>query len=279
MSEGSGMDEVKLVKAEMWDYLSGFDKYNKEIPFYVKNPFTNKQKQELRNIINDAKNNRDLATLMRKDLGGQEEAYSYDRFDPRIITHMSRMIVEFKCPEDSEEIMNSHILPIYKEPLKLAHYSYLDYNPKYGNGKYLPSLPPHIDGANTILTFNYCLDTNIDWDIYVDNKRYELKKDEALVFSAINQVHWRPKREWKDGDFCEILTFDYSPLDDWRFTGLQDPMDYRFYPDFVEKYQEDLATKKEYVEAWNLYNELGLELGMDMYTHGKWYDGTATDNN
>lgn len=269
----SMVDEVIPPQSKMWDYLSGFDKYNLPVPFYVKQPFNDRQVADLRKIIDDAKANREWGSLKAPVSGDKEERYSLDRFDPRVIDHMSRVIIEFECTQEAEDIMNSHVLPVYKEPIKLGHYSYLDYNPKYGGGKYLPSLPPHIDGANTLVTFNYCLDTNIDWDIYVDNVRYELKKGDALVFSAINQVHWRPKRKWKDGEFCEILTFDYSPLDDWRFTGESNPLDYRFYPEFVDKYQQDLHTKKPYTDSWNLYNKLGLEIGISEDEHGAWADG------
>jgi hypothetical protein len=263
----------------MHDYLAGFEKFNSTIPFYVEKPFTDKQVEDLKQIINDAKNNRPLASLPVK--GEKEEYMSMDRFDPRIMTHMSRMVIEFQCTKEAEEVMDSYVLPIYKENIKLGHYSYLDYNMKYGNGEYYPSLPPHIDAANTLVTFNYCLDTNIDWDIYVDNKPYSLKAGDALVFSAINQVHWRPKREWQEGEFCEILTFDYTLPDDWRFLDERDPLDSRepANEERIKNYFEDLDTRKEYTDAWDLYNKLGLENGINENTHGKIKNGTATNNN
>jgi len=257
----------------MHDYLSGFDKFNVDIPFYVEKPFTDQQVADLRKIVEDSRNNRPLASMPAA--GDKEEFMSMDRFDPRIMTHMSRMVIEFECTKEAEEVMNSYVLPAYKEPIKLAHYSYLDYNMKYGENRYFPSLPPHIDSANTLVTFNYCLDTNIDWEIYVDNKAYDLKAGDALVFSAINQVHWRPKREWREGDFCEILTFDYSPLDDWRFQANgMDPLDPRFHQDRINEYMADLKTRSEFIEAWNLYNELGLQIGINEHNHGKIKNGT-----
>lgn len=260
----------------MHDYLTGFDKFNLPVPFYVEKPFNEKQVNELRSIIENAKKERPLASIPAATAG--EEYMSMDRFDPRIMTHMSRMVIEFQCTQEAEDIMNSYVLPVYKEPIKLGHYSYLDYNMKYGNGKYFPSLPPHIDAANTLVTFNYCLDTNIDWEIYVDNKAYDLKAGDALVFSAINQVHWRPKREWQEGDFCEILTFDYSPLDDWRFTTNEDPLDPRFHQDRIDAHMKDLTTRKEFIDAWNLYNKLGLEIGINEDIHGKIKNGTTNNN-
>jgi hypothetical protein len=261
----------------MYDYLSGLEKYNVKIPFYIKNPFGEKELESLKSLIYEAKNNRPLASEVF--IGEQKEYVSDDRFDPRVMAYMSRMSLEFQCPEEIEKLMDEYVYPVYKEKIKLAHYLYLDYNIKYGEEEYFPCLPPHIDAANTLVTFNYCLDTNIDWDLYIDNVRYELKAGDAIVFSAVNQVHWRPKREWKEGDFCEILSFDYSTLDDWRFTGEKDPLDIRYYQERSDAYMESLYTIKEYTDAWDLYNSLGDELGIDDATHGKWYDGTATDNN
>jgi hypothetical protein len=272
------MRKTKMTKIKgMHDYLTGFDKFNFPVPFYVEKPFDQKQIEDLRLIIDGAKENRPLASIPAEI--DKEEYMSMDRFDPRIMTHMSRMVIEFECTKEAEDIMDSYVLPVYKEPIKLGHYSYLDYNMKYGEGKYFPSLPPHIDAANTLVTFNYCLDTNIEWDVYVDNIPYALKAGDALVFSAVNQVHWRPKREWQEGDFCEILTFDYSPLDDWRFIDGDDPLDPRFHSDRIQKHMKDLTTRTEFTSAWTLYNDLGLQIGIDENTHGKIKNGAATNNN
>jgi hypothetical protein len=128
--------------------------------------------------------------------------------------------------------------------------------------------------------FNYCLDTNIDWDIYVDNKPYSLKAGDALIFSAVNQVHWRPKREWKEGDFCKIVSFDYSPSDDWRFQkdGV-DPLDARYFADRIKAYFSDLGTRKEFADAWNMYHNLGLKIGIHENVNGKIKNGTTANNN
>ncbi len=276
MKFGKGRQTMSKIDG-MHPYLEGLEKFNVDIPLYVKNPFTSNHIQEIRDVINTAKNTRPLASIPRP--GDQEDFFSLDRFDPRITKHMSRMVIEFKCPENVEKAMDSYVFPIYKENIKLGHYSYLDYNPKYGDKKYFPSLPPHIDAANTLVTFNYCLDTNIEWDLYIDNKPYSLAAGDAIIFSAINQVHWRPKREWSEGDFCEILSFDYSPLDDWRFTNESYPLDETLYPERVKAYMEDLDTRKEYIDAWELYTNLGLKINLDQNTHGKIKNGTTANNN
>jgi hypothetical protein len=238
----------------MHKYLTGFERYNKALPIYVERPFSISEVQELRDAI-DTIRSRPLASEV---LPGDKEEFtsSVSRLDPRIMTHMSRMIIEFNCPDSIETIMDSYCKPIHKDEIKLAHYSYIDYNLKYGDGRYEPSLPPHIDSNENLVTFNYQLDGNIDWEIYIDNQPYDLKTGDAIIFSAVNQVHWRPRREWKEGDFLEIVTFDYSPPTDWAFTGEDDPIDPIKYPERLKAYLEDLSTKKQYQDAWNMYNRL-----------------------
>lgn len=243
-----------MTVAPMHKYLTGFERYNKALPIYVERPFSISEVQELRDAI-DTIRSRPLASEV---LPGDKEEFtsSVSRLDPRIMTHMSRMIIEFNCPDSIETIMDSYCKPIHKDEIKLAHYSYIDYNLKYGDGRYEPSLPPHIDSNENLVTFNYQLDGNIDWEIYIDNQPYDLKTGDAIIFSAVNQVHWRPRREWKEGDFLEIVTFDYSPPTDWAFTGEDDPIDPIKYPERLKAYLEDLSTKKQYQDAWNMYNRL-----------------------
>ena len=49
----STMRLSKMSKPEgMHDYLAGFEKFNSTIPFYVEKPFTDKQVEDLKKIIN-----------------------------------------------------------------------------------------------------------------------------------------------------------------------------------------------------------------------------------
>jgi hypothetical protein len=41
-------------------------------------------------------------------------------------------------------------------------------------------------------------------------KPYNIFPNQALIFSAINQIHWRPKIDLRPGEFCDIITFSYS---------------------------------------------------------------------
>lgn len=251
--------------APMWTYLNSMEKYTETLPIYVESPFSQDQIDSLNKIIDDK-----LAVNPDYYLvpGGQEEYRGANWHDPKKVVHMSREMVEFDAPADLELTMDKYVKHLYSEEIKLCHYSYIDYDLRHGEGRFAPSLPPHIDNTETLVTFNYMLDGNIDWDIYIDGKPYSLKVGDAILFSAINQVHFRPKRTWKPGEFVKILTFDYSPLTDWRFTGEQYPLDALKFQDTVKQYLEDLRQHPKLQEAWNLYNDLGLKDGISVDNHG-----------
>ena len=256
----------KFTAPGMWDYLSeDTSKYTEDIPIYVTKPFSDDQIASLESIFKTL-----LAVEPDYYLlpGGQEEYRGKNWYDPKRVTHMSREMVEFEAPADIEAIMDSYVKKLYTEEIKLCHYSYIDYDPRHGEGIYAPSLPPHIDNTNTTLTFNYMLDGNIDWEIYVDEKPYSLKKGDALIFSAINQPHFRPKRKWKKGEFVKIITFDYSPLDDWRFLKADYPLDPVKFQDRVQEYLATISEHPKLQASWMLYNLLGLDKNIPTEIHG-----------
>lgn len=75
------------------------------------------------------------------------------------------------------------------------------YTPDFG---YKPKLYPHYDHHVTDgqrVTMSIQIDSNIDWDIIVENKKYKCNKNEGLVFSGTQQIHWRDNIEFKKGDY------------------------------------------------------------------------------
>lgn len=248
--------------APMHKYLTGFDNYHLELPIYVEKPFSEKQVEKLVELINAGKARNSQDRLVP---GGQEQYNGMHRLDPKKIVHMSRLMLEFECPKDIEETMDGYCKPIYKDEIKLCHYNYIDYNIKYGDGRYAPALPPHLDADENLVTFNYMLDGNIDdWEVWVADKPYNLKKGDAIIFSAVNQVHWRPKRKWSEGEFVEIISFDYCPPTNYRFTGQENPIDLFKYPEARQAYINESKERPEFMVAWNIYNSMGLEAGISV---------------
>lgn len=252
-----------LGPAPMHKWLTGFDRYNKELPFYIEKPFNDEEVELLRSAIYQHKKRSSEANYVKVP-GEHEQFNSGDsRFDPKKIIHMSRELIEFECPPEIEAIMDSYAKPIHKDPIRLTHYNYIEYDLIHGDGRYAPSLPPHLDADENLVTFNYCLSSNVEgWDVWVDDKPYDLKPGDALVFSAVNQVHWRPKRYWKPGEKVEIVSFDYCPVTNYRWTGHDNPIDPFLYPEAREAYGEEVDAHPANKAAWKIYNEMGNEIGI-----------------
>jgi hypothetical protein len=248
--------------APMHKFLTGFAEYNKKLPIYIEKPFSDNQVARLREVI-EINRNRMNAAKYAAVPGMHEEYDGEHRFDPKIITHMSRLMIEFDCPKDIEETMDSYCKPIHKKDIRLTHYNYIDYNMKYGEGRNAPSLPPHLDADENLVTFNYQIGGNVDdWQLWVDDTPYDLKNGDAIIFSAVNQVHWRSKRKWRPGEYVEIVSFDYCPITNYRWTGQDNPLDPHLFPEIREKYSRDLNDRPEFIKAWTIYHELGLKDGI-----------------
>lgn len=94
---------------------------------------------------------------------------------------------------------------------------------------------PHLDHPNAMYTFDYCIDQDEVWPIYVSRpvewpdaaftrafdpaalkadpamafRQHDLRPNRALIFNGSSQWHYRePKRS---GQFCNLLFFHYFP--------------------------------------------------------------------
>jgi hypothetical protein len=92
--------------------------------------------------------------------------------------------------------------------------TFAEYNLKYGS----PKLPTHFDGDWNDLIINYQLSSNTSWDIGVDLDVYDMKDNSALIFHPNKNVHWRPEKLFKDGEFIQMIFF--------RFYNLKNISDY-----------------------------------------------------
>lgn len=76
-------------------------------------------------------------------------------------------------------------------------------------------LTPHRDETfrEPRLTVDIQIKSNIDWLISVEGREYQLKDNQALTFAGTHQVHWRPKRSFKDGEFLDMIFAHFSAKD------------------------------------------------------------------
>lgn len=83
------------------------------------------------------------------------------------------------------------------------------YSKEYGQ----PNLPPHFDGDTHDLVVDFQLDSNTDWHLGLDSELYTMKDNRALAFNANKFIHWRPHKEFEDGEYVIMLFFRlHSPI-------------------------------------------------------------------
>jgi hypothetical protein len=256
-------------------YLTGFENYTKPLPFYIEDLFTAEQDAEIRRRIEE---NRLIEPFFIGDKiedGYIRQSEFKSRYQPKIPRNMARMLIEFDMPEDCEKRLDEIAKPLYKGDIALCHWNYIDYNINYGYGDNSPALPPHLDADENLVTINYCPNTNIDWDLYVSNwddtnnfTKYSLKSGQTIVFSAVNQIHWRPKRKFKEGEFCEIISMDYCPTTSYRFTGEDNPIDPEKNKDKRKKYLDELQSRQDMQSAFRKWNEDGILDGISTESMG-----------
>jgi hypothetical protein len=261
--------------AELHKYLTGFDKYTKPLPFYVDNLFTPEQDKKIRDIIEENRKIEPFIIGDRIEDGYIRTSEFRSRFQPKIAKNMSRTLIEFDMPEDCEKRLDEIAKPLYNGDIALCHWNYIDYNIKYGYGDNSPALPPHLDADENLITINYCPDTNIEWDLYVGNwndtgnfTKYSLSGGHTIVFSAVNQIHWRPKRKFKEGEFCEIISMDYCPTTSYRFTGETNPIDPEHNAIKRKEYLDELQARPDMQSAFKLWEEEGLRDGISKKSMG-----------
>lgn len=256
-------------------YLTGFENYTKDLPFYIEELFTKEESQQLRDIIEENRKIEPFIIGDRVEDGYIRTSEFRSRFQPKIAKNMSRTLIEFDMPKNLEDKLDAVAKPLYNGDIALCHWNYIDYNIKYGYGDNSPALPPHLDADENLVTINYCLDTNIEWDLYVGNwndtgnfTKYSLSPGQTIVFSAVNQIHWRPKRKFKEGEFCEIISMDYCPTTSYRFTGERNPIDPEHSSDLRKQYLDELQSRPDMISAFDLWNEEGVADGIDTKSMG-----------
>ena len=218
----------------------------KDIPYVIDNWLTQEEIDFLVNMIEENKN-RDLTSLSPDSPLLQYAAVSTEQ--------QSRIFVPFIMPRFLAEKCHKIAKEFYPEPLEINHFHYIEYDPKYGQGKYNPNLNPHFDFDNNILTIDYQLDNDIEWELNVEGEKHLAKTNQVLVFSAINQIHWRPKRVFKEGETCKVITINMTTLDDYMFNNGVNPLDWNMYPEVREAQLEEFNNREDMRKFADMYEE------------------------
>jgi hypothetical protein len=161
-------------------------------------------------------------------------------YNKYVMSMFVQQISDFKMPEKIEQKIISHVEKItglsgFEMEYQFSRYELLDINGKTE----VPSLRPHFDRfSEPRFTFDYQLDSNVSWPIYVEGTEFVLNNNEALTFSGTHQVHWRPSRDFVPGEFIEMI-FCHLYLKDSKDTvGLE-------HFDFMDNRSEEWLLRLE----------------------------------
>jgi hypothetical protein len=90
---------------------------------------------------------------------------------------------------------------VISKPLSMSHAMFVEYNKKYGQ----PNLLPHLDRDTNDLIINLQLSANTKWDLGLNKELYCLEDNSAVVFNGNTEIHWRPHKEFKDGEYVKMI--------------------------------------------------------------------------
>jgi len=141
------------------------------IPVIINNIFNNKEIEYIANSIKSFPSNK----IRVQKWGGQGILD-----DIKITNEIKNKI---------EGVVTKHV----GEEMILENFSIARYSPEYG---YEVKLFPHYDTRPTeMFVLDIQLKTNEDWGIIVEGEQYNIKDNDALLFSGTQQMHWREKKE------------------------------------------------------------------------------------
>ena len=113
-------------------------------------------------------------------------------------------VKDFRMPQ----AINDKIVKMCKalsgyDNLELEAYQFARYT---DNDTTKPNLVPHWDSFETPrFTFDIQLRSNTDWTLFVEDKEFVLKDNQALTFSGTHQIHWREKKQFLEGEFMDMI--------------------------------------------------------------------------
>jgi len=142
----------------------------------INNLFTEKELTEIKDIVNNTK-------------------------FPKNDRILGRIMLYIDLPVDIKNKFIKLVNDISPNKLKLSHIMCVQYSSKYGQ----PNLPPHLDGSDTNIMIDFQLESNTSWDLGIDTEIYPLEDNSLLVFNPNENIHWRPYKTFKDGEYVNMI--------------------------------------------------------------------------
>lgn len=201
------IDEQDKIMAETLHNYSSKLGYQREFhniqPKAVENFFTPEEYASIYRVVNSA-----------MDKGQLEFGDKYHHM-PKITNN--GFIVYLNEPEQFDKAITDKVKTFFEsivgEEVREVGVLFARYTKDSGS---IPTLLPHGDRneKHLALTLTVELDKTIDWDFYVEDKKFDMKNNLGVMFSGSHQIHWRPDVDFNNEDYYDIILLQTYILSD-----------------------------------------------------------------
>jgi hypothetical protein len=155
----------------------------------INNVFTETELEQIKTIINNTK------------------PYKNDNV-------LGRSVFDINLPVNIQSKFATLVDNISQNKLSLAHIMCVEYSAEHGQ----PNLPPHFDGSHCDMMIDFQLEANTSWDLGMNTTIYPIEDNSAIIFNPNENIHWRPHKKFKDGEYIRMIFV--------RFDNLTNLLDY-----------------------------------------------------
>jgi predicted RNase H-like HicB family nuclease len=100
-----------------------------------------------------------------------------------------------------------------------------------------PILRPHNDLMlkHPSITMSIQLESSFDWELFANFHSAMLHENQGMIFSGSHQMHWRPRVEFKEDDYYDIMVCQMKASDEILGTSHEEEM-FALKREVLEKY-------------------------------------------
>jgi hypothetical protein len=170
---------------------------------------------EVKNFFLHKENHLRLKNFLDSHFNSKEKINKEDILDPDTFKGVSidSRVGRAVCTIDSDDLDNTIIYPFieYAKSInsnaELDFISYVVYDNSYG----FPQLVPHYDRPSKVcFLLDYQIDSNVQWDIVVDGKKYSMGDNDMITMNVTSQIHWRDPKVFLDGEYLKVIFFSFT---------------------------------------------------------------------